>query len=93
MKIILACAAVLVLATGCAPSYDEQVLTCQKALKAHDFDAHPLSVGERLPQCDALKKEDYDALNQNAILDRLGWLDDEGRFDENEMHDSVDGGR
>lgn len=92
MKIILVCAAVLMLATGCSPSYDEQVLTCQKALKAHDFDAHPLGEGERLPQCEALKEKDYDALSENELMDRLGWLDDEGNFDEGRMRDSVEGG-
>lgn len=90
MKIILACAAVLVLATGCTgPSYDDRVIACQQALKEHDFDAAPLSEGERLPGCEELKEEDYDTLNLNAAMDRLGWLDENGKFDEDRLHEDV----
>lgn len=86
MKIIVVCAAILLLATGCGePTYEEQVLSCRKALAGHDFDADPLDEGERLPECDGLSEEDYTALSMNAVLDRLNWLDEDGNFDENKM--------
>lgn len=90
-KSIVVCVVALVLVTGCGgPSYDEQVLSCQEALAAHDFDADPLEEGERLPACSGLKKDDYNALVMSRVIDDLGWTDDEGNFDENKMLDSMD---
>lgn len=91
MKIILACATVLVLATGCGKSYDEQIVECREALATHDFDAAPLDEGERLPECEGLEKDDYEALSLNAALDRLGWLGEDGEFDKNKMLDGMEG--
>lgn len=75
--------------TGCGPSYEEKIEECRSAMAAHDFDAAPLSEGERLPACEGIEGDDYRALVMESSLDRLGWLNDEGRFDRGKMLDSL----
>jgi hypothetical protein len=67
------------------PSYDEIVKGCQKALAAQ-YKAD----GKGKPSaCNDVKSDDYDALVLNAAMGHLGWLDDNGNFDENKMLDDT----
>lgn len=67
------------------PSYDDTVKSCEKALTAQ-YKAG----GEGKPDaCKGVKEDDYTALVANAAMGHLGWLDDEGNLDEDEMLDSV----
>lgn len=67
------------------PSYEDTVKACTKALAAQ-YKAD----GKGKPEaCDGVKQDDYDALNVNAAMGDLGWLDDDGKFDKNKMLDSM----
>lgn len=81
--------AALLFTAGCSQSYDDKVKACSSAMHEHDFDAHPLAEGQRLPACKDIKEKDYTAIVGNNVLGDLGWLDDDGNFDENKMRDSV----
>ncbi|GGX99251.1 hypothetical protein [Streptomyces fructofermentans] len=78
----------IVLAAGLAvsiyfiaqPTYDEIATNCASALEDR-----PKGDKQKPPECDGLKKDDYDALLMSQVLDDLGWTDDEGRFDKNKM--------
>lgn len=84
-------AAVLALGGGTwwltQPSYDDIVKGCQQALKAQ-FKADEKGKPEA---CNDVKEDDFTALVANAAMDDLGWLDEDGRFDENKMmEDTLD---
>jgi hypothetical protein len=63
------------------PSYNDIVKDCQQALVAQ-YKAD----GKGKPSaCNDVKDDDYDALVLNAAMGDLGWLDDDGNFDERKM--------
>jgi hypothetical protein len=67
------------------PSYDDIVHGCQKALAAQ-YKAD----GRGKPSaCKDVKGGDYDALVLNAAMGDLGWVDGDGKFDENKMLDDA----
>ncbi|MEV8353206.1 hypothetical protein ACFVTT_33935 [Streptomyces niveus] len=74
-------------AVGCSsgPSYEEVTKRCADALKAQYA-----ADGEGKPdECKDVKKDDYAALVASAAAEDLGWLDEDGEFDENKMLDDV----
>jgi hypothetical protein len=90
-NLIITAAVAVALATGgtvywiSQPSYDDIVKDCQKALAAQ-YKAN----GKGKPSaCNDVKGDDYDALVLHAAMGDLGWLDDDGHFDENKMLDDA----
>jgi hypothetical protein len=90
-NLITAAAAALALTIGgiaywiSQPSYDDIVKGCEKALAAQ-YKAG----GKGKPSaCNDVKSDDYDTLVLNAAMGDLGWLDDDGNFDENKMLDDA----
>ncbi|MCX4993437.1 hypothetical protein [Streptomyces sp. NBC_00568] len=67
------------------PSYGDIVKDCQKALAAQ-FKADEKG---KPSACNDVKKDDYDALVLNAAMGDLGWLDDDGHFDERKMQEDT----
>lgn len=91
LPLIVAAVTAAVLAIGgtaywiSRPSYNDIVKDCQKALVAQ-YKAD----GKGKPSaCKDVKGDDYDALVVNAAMGHLGWLDDDGNFDENKMLDDA----
>jgi hypothetical protein len=88
---LIASAAVAIAAAGTGlglwlsqPSYDDTVKACTKALAAQGK-----AGGSGKPKaCDKVKNDDYTALALHAAMGDLGWLGDDGKFDENKMLDS-----
>lgn len=89
MRRTAAVVAGLMLLAGCGQSYEDKVEACTKAVRAHDFNTHPLSEGERVSGCGDLKEEDYNTIVLHNVMGDLGWLDDEGNFDKNKMLEST----
>lgn len=77
----------LISSTSCSsgPTYDESVALCRKALveRPEDEKGKPT-------ECEPLKEEDYNLVNAAAVMDRLGWTDENGRFDKNKMLEDTD---
>lgn len=66
------------------PSYDDVVKGCEKALTAQ-----MKAGGTGKPSaCKGVKSDDYTAIAAGVAMGHLGWLDDNGDFDENKMLDS-----
>jgi hypothetical protein len=66
------------------PSYDDVVKGCEKALTAQAKAGGTGKPGA----CKGVKSDDYAALALHQAMGGLGWLDDNGDFDENKMLDS-----
>jgi hypothetical protein len=77
--------AALLLTASCGQSYEDKVEACGKAARTHDFEADPLDQGERLPECESLKEDDYDTIIIDVILKDQGWVDDEGNFNRDKL--------
>lgn len=67
------------------PSYDDVVKGCEKALAAQ----YKAGGKGKPAACSGVKDDDYTVLVAQAAMGHLGWLDDDGKFDENKMLDSV----
>ncbi|MFD7554149.1 hypothetical protein ACFV9E_06365 [Streptomyces sp. NPDC059835] len=76
----LAGAALLLTACSSAPTYDESVQQCVKALKARHLDDKT-----KPKPCEPLKEDDYTLLVASQAMDGLGWTDKDGNFDRNKM--------
>ena len=75
-------------ATACSsgPSYDDSVKECHKVLVSR-----PADETGKPKECEPLKEEDYTAISGSAAIERLGWTDENGNFDENKMlEDTLD---
>ncbi|MEU6230451.1 hypothetical protein [Streptomyces sp. NPDC047042] len=86
--LLAACLLLAGAAVGCSKSYDEIAEDCVAALKKR-------SDGDKAkPEaCNGLKEDDYDALLMSHILKNdLGWVDEDGNVDQNEMlEDALEG--
>ncbi|MFE2560945.1 MULTISPECIES: hypothetical protein [Streptomyces] len=69
-------------ATACSsgPTYDESVKLCRKALVAQ-----PEGETGKPKECEPLNEDDYGTVKMSAVIDRLGWTDENGQFDKNKM--------
>jgi hypothetical protein len=73
-------------AAGCSKSYDDTVSDCTQALKDR-----PKGDKAKPGACKDVKQDDYDALLMAHVLDDLGWVDEDGNVDKNEMlEDALD---
>lgn len=71
-------------AVGCAKSYDEIVTDCAATLKER-----PEGDAAKPDACEDVKDKDYETLVLSEAIDDLGWVDDEGNIDENEILEDV----
>jgi hypothetical protein len=62
------------------PTYDDHVKSCMQAVKER-----PEGDKSKPGACDELKKDDYNAVVMNQVIGDLGWTDEDGNFDKNEM--------
>lgn len=70
--------------TGCGKSYDQTVKDCHIALaKQHEDDPG------KPDECTDVTEDDYSAIVVHVAMGRAGWLDEDGRFDENKMLQDV----
>ncbi|MGP2437954.1 hypothetical protein [Streptomyces sp. JW3] len=62
------------------PSYDDIAADCAAALteRAEGNKAKPSA-------CHGVNEDDYQALVMSAVIDDLGWIDEEGNVDKNEI--------
>lgn len=77
-------AAALLALTGCAKSYDEQVQDCYKAVVAQTDDQRGKPAA-----CEPISEDDYAVIVGHVAMDELGWLDDDGNFDESKLIEST----
>ncbi|MFE1384374.1 hypothetical protein ACFW6S_36065 [Streptomyces sp. NPDC058740] len=73
--------------TACSsgPAYDESVKECHKVLVSR-----PADETGKPKECEPLKEEDFTALAGSAAIERLGWTDKNGNFDESKMLQDTD---
>uniref|UniRef100_A0AAU2K2G0 Lipoprotein n=1 Tax=Streptomyces sp. NBC_00049 TaxID=2903617 RepID=A0AAU2K2G0_9ACTN len=67
-------------ASGCGQSYDDIVRKCHKILVER-----PEGETGKPAACSDVKEEDYTVISASAAMERLGWTDKNGRFDEQKM--------
>lgn len=70
--------------TGCGQSYEEKTEACLTALKAR-----PDGDKAKPADCKGIKRSDYVDLVMSVAIDDLGWTDEDGKFDEQRMLDSL----
>lgn len=80
-------AVLLLTLTGCSESYDDITSRCIKTLRER-----PEGETGKPKECEKVKEDDYTAIVGGIAIERLGWTDENGDFDENKMiEDTLNG--
>ncbi|MFJ2056916.1 hypothetical protein ACIOMM_13320 [Streptomyces sp. NPDC087908] len=72
--------------TACSsgPTYDDSAKECRDVLVSR-----PAEDTGKPKECEPLGEEDYTALVAAVAVERLGWTDENGEFDENRMREDA----